>query len=106
VDHAAQVRPPRSERALELRDVANRRLEAAEDRGELLPAVAERRCAVGEEQAQEPACVRVKRCEHLVGVHVRRGLGARDRRSLFEQLAVVGPGVDLDRHVLQAGARP
>ena len=66
-------------RVLMLRQVPAERLEAPQARRELLAAAAEALAAALDQELQVVARVAVERREDLVGLHVRLGLGERDR---------------------------
>ncbi len=85
------------------RTVGSKRRRTAEKSS---PRLTQRLGAVGEEEPQEVAGVGVEGGEDLVRVDVRRGLRVRDRRPLLDRLAVLGARVELQGHVVEAGAGP
>jgi hypothetical protein len=93
-------------RSVELGEIARGGLEPLQARGELLAVVPREPLARRlEEELEVGPGVAVQGREDLVGLDVGLRLGERDRRSLLDR-ALRGPGVDLDRHVLQTSTRP
>src|SRR5439155_10372417 len=86
VDHAGQVLPPLREQPRDLREVAVGGLEALERLAQVrrVALLAERLAARVDEDLEVRARVAVEGGQHLVEVHVRRGVLDRDRAAVLE----------------------
>src|SRR5204862_142450 len=78
-------------------------LEAGEDVLEVAAAAVEPLAQAVDQQLEVVAGVGVEGGEDLVGVDVGQGVVDRDRESVAGRRCLVGPGVELDEHVLEAG---
>ena len=105
-DQVPQVLPPLGDRGVHAREVAVRRLEPPQHLAQVQPAAFEPAPGVADQQLQVVARVGVELGEDLVRVDVRRGRGDRDRVAGLRGRRAVGPRLEVDEHVLQAGPGP
>ena len=84
VDHAGERQAPRGDRLVDVGEVVDEGLEAAEGAGELAAAAADPFGAAGEQQLDVLAGVGVEGGEEGVEVGVRFGLGERDVVAFLE----------------------
>jgi hypothetical protein len=105
VDEPGEVAPALLELAVELGEMAMDRSEPAEHLAQVAAAAREAPAGAGEQKPQIVARVAVERREDLVGVDVGRGVHHRQLRALLERGLRARARVELEEHVLQAGAR-